>query len=109
MPIKIPNDLPAAETLINENIFVMFEDRALHQDIRPLQIVILNLMPNKIVTETQILRLLGNSPLQVDIVLLHPKSHVSKNTSKEHLTKFYTTFDEIRDQKFDGMIITVRR
>jgi len=106
MPIKIPNDLPAAETLINENIFVMFEDRALHQDIRPLQIVILNLMPNKIVTETQILRLLGNSPLQVDIVLLHPKSHVSKNTSREHLIKFYNTFDEIREQKFDGMIIT---
>lgn len=106
MPIKIPNDLPAAETLTSENIFVMFEDRALHQDIRALQIVILNLMPNKIVTETQILRLLGNSPLQVDIVLLHPKSHVSKNTSREHLIKFYNTFDEICQQKFDGMIIT---
>ncbi|NLX70685.1 MAG: homoserine O-succinyltransferase [Clostridiales bacterium] len=106
MPIKIPNDLPAAEALTNENIFVMYEDRALHQDIRPLNIVILNLMPNKIVTEIQILRLLGNSPLQVDIVLLHPKTHVSKNTSREHLIKFYNVFDDIRDSKFDGMIIT---
>ncbi|NLO81451.1 MAG: homoserine O-succinyltransferase [Clostridiales bacterium] len=106
MPIKIPNDLPAAEELTRENIFVMYEDRALHQDIRPLNIVILNLMPNKIVTETQILRLLGNTPLQVDIVLLHPKTHVSKNTSREHLIKFYNVFDDIRDSKFDGMIIT---
>ena len=106
MPIKIPNDLPAAEALTNENIFVMYEDRALHQDIRPLNIVILNLMPNKIATETQILRLLGNSPLQVDIVLLHPRTHVSRNTSREHLIKFYNVFDEIRDSKFDGMIIT---
>ena len=106
MPIKIPNDLPAVEILNKENIFVMHEDRALHQDIRPLNIVILNLMPTKIVTETQILRLLGNSPLQVDIVLLHPKTHISKNTSREHLIKFYNTFDEICDRKFDGMIIT---
>lgn len=106
MPIKIPNDLPAAEILSSENIFVMHEERAVHQDIRPLNIVILNLMPTKIVTETQILRLLGNSPLQVDITLLHPKTHVSKNTSQEHLIKFYNTFDEIKTRKFDGMIIT---
>ncbi|HHV95751.1 MAG TPA: homoserine O-succinyltransferase [Clostridiaceae bacterium] len=106
MPIKIPNDLPAAEVLSNENIFVMHEDRALHQDIRPLNIAILNLMPTKIVTETQILRLLSNSPLQVDITLLHPKSHVSKNTPQEHLIKFYNTFDEIKDNKYDGLIIT---
>jgi len=106
MPIKIPNVLPAAEVLSNENIFVMHEDRALHQDIRPLNIAILNLMPTKIVTETQILRLLSNSPLQVDITLLHPKSHVSKNTPQEHLIKFYNTFDEIKDNKYDGLIIT---
>lgn len=106
MPIKIPDNLPAFEVLNSENIFVMSENRAFHQDIRPLQIVILNLMPTKIVTETQILRLIGNSPLQVDIILLHPKTHISKNTSEEHLATFYKTFDEIRDQKFDGMIIT---
>lgn len=106
MPINIPDNLPAAETLENENIFVMTENRAYHQDIRPLKIAILNLMPTKIATETQILRLLGNSPLQVDIVLLHPKTHTSKNTPEEHLTKFYNTFDEVCDQKFDGLIIT---
>jgi len=106
MPIKIPNDLPATEVLNHENIFVMHEDRASRQDIRPLKIVILNLMPEKIVTETQILRLLGNSALQVDIVLLHPRTHSSKNTSEEHLFKFYNTFDEIRDERFDGMVIT---
>jgi len=106
MPIKIPNQLPAAEVLNNENIFIMHEARASSQDIRPLRIVILNLMPEKIVTETQILRLLGNSALQVDIVLIHPKTHSSKNTSEEHLIKFYNTFDDIRDDKFDGMIIT---
>lgn len=106
MPIKIPNELPAAEVLTNENIFIMHENRALHQDIRPLNIVVLNLMPTKIITETQILRLLGNSPLQVDITLLHPKTHVSKNTSKEHLIKFYNTFEEIKSRRFDGMIIT---
>jgi homoserine O-succinyltransferase len=106
MPIKIPDNLPAFEVLNSENIFVMPENRAFHQDIRPLRIVILNLMPTKVVTETQILRLLGNSPLQADIVFLHPKSHISKNTSEEHLIRFYNTFDEIRDQKFDGMIIT---
>jgi homoserine O-succinyltransferase len=106
MPIKIPDNLPAAEVLNNENIFVMYEDRAYHQDIRPLKIAILNLMPTKIVTETQILRLLGNSPLQVDIVLLHPKNHNSKNTPGEHLTTFYRHFEDIKNQKFDGMIIT---
>jgi homoserine O-succinyltransferase len=106
MPIKIPNNLPAFETLQNENIFVMTEDRAFHQDIRPLRIVLLNLMPTKIETETQILRLIGNSPLQVEVVFLHPASYVSKNTPEEHLTAFYNTFDEIKDQKFDGLIIT---
>jgi homoserine O-succinyltransferase len=106
MPIKIPDNLPAAEVLNDENIFVMYEDRAYHQDIRPLRIAILNLMPTKIVTETQILRLLGNSPLQVDIVLLHPKNHNSKNTPGEHLTTFYRHFEDIKNQKFDGMIIT---
>lgn len=106
MPIKIPDDLPATEVLNNENIFVMHEDRASRQDIRPLKIVILNLMPEKIVTETQILRLLGNSALQVDIFLLHPQTHSSKNTSEEHLFKFYNTFDEIKEENFDGMIIT---
>ncbi|MCX7923527.1 MAG: homoserine O-succinyltransferase [Clostridia bacterium] len=106
MPIKIPNNLPATEVLNSENIFVIDEERAYHQDIRPLKIAILNLMPTKIVTETQILRLLGNSPIQVEIVLLHPKTHTSKNTPEEHLITFYKYFDDIRDQKFDGMIIT---
>lgn len=106
MPIKIPENLPAIETLIQENIFVMNEDRAIHQDIRPLSIVILNLMPTKITTETQILRLLGNSPLQVEVVLLHPKTHTCKNTPEEHMINFYETFDSIKHRKFDGMIIT---
>lgn len=106
MPINIPNNLPAYETLQNENIFVFSEDRAKKQDIRPLKIAIMNLMPTKIVTETQILRLIGNSPLQVDIELLHPRSYTSKNTSEEHLNLFYKTFDEVKDQKFDGLIIT---
>jgi len=106
MPINIPDNLPAAEILEQENIFVMKESRAYHQDIRPLKIVILNLMPLKEVTEAQLLRLLGNSPLQVDIVLLHPKSHDAKNTSEEHLSTFYKTFDEIKDENFDGLIIT---
>lgn len=106
MPIKIPDNLPAYEILNNENIFVMNEDRAYHQDIRPLKIVLLNLMPTKIVTETQILRLIGNSPLQVEVVLLCPKTHTSKNTSEEHLTTFYNSFDEIRSNKYDGLIIT---
>lgn len=106
MPITIPDQLPAKEILTNENIFVMTENRAIHQDIRPLQIVILNLMPTKITTETQILRLLGNSPLQVEITLLRTETHQSKNTPEEHLTNFYQTFNQIKDQRFDGLIIT---
>lgn len=106
MPIKIPNALPATETLNNENIFVITETRAITQDIRPLKIAILNLMPTKIVTETQLARLLGNSPLQVEVEFLHTKTHVSKNTSQEHLFSFYKTFDDVKDQTFDGMIIT---
>jgi homoserine O-succinyltransferase len=106
MPIKVPDHLPAKEILTKENIFVMDESVAFHQDIRPLRIAILNLMPTKETTETQLLRLIGNTPLQVEIVLLHPKTHTSKNTSAEHLATFYHTFDEISDQRFDGMIIT---
>jgi homoserine O-succinyltransferase len=106
VPINIPDGLPAAEILNKENIFAMNEGRAAHQDIRPLSIVILNLMPNKIVTETQILRLLSNSPLQVDITLLYPETHNFKNTNEEYLVEFYETFDNIKDRKFDGMIIT---
>lgn len=106
MPIKIPNNLPAAQVLQSENIYVMPEDRALHQDIRPLRLVILNLMPKKIETETQLLRLLGNSPIQIDIKLMQTASHRSKNTSQEHLLEFYQTFDQLKDARFDGMIIT---
>ena len=106
MPIKIPNELPAYKTLTDENIFVMTETRALTQDIRPLQIAIVNLMPTKIDTETQLLRLLGNTSLQVETELIKMQSHVSKNTSAEHLTAFYKTFPEIKDRNFDGMIIT---
>lgn len=106
MPIKISNNLPAFTTLQNENIFVMKDDVASHQDIRPLKVAILNLMPKKIETETQILRLLSNTPIQVDIELIQTASHRSKNTSIEHLTKFYKTFDEIKDERFDGLIIT---
>ena len=106
MPIQIPNDLPAAETLQEENIFVMDEHRAVTQDIRPLEIVLLNLMPTKIATETQLSRLLGNTPLQVHLELMHMTSHVSKNVSAEHLLTFYKTFDELKDRKFDGMVIT---
>ena len=106
MPIKIPNALPARKILEGENIFVMSEKRACSQDIRPLKIAILNLMPTKIITETQILRLLGNSPLQVEITLLKTKSYVSKNTSSAHLENFYKTFDEVKTEKFDGLVIT---
>ncbi len=106
MPIKIPNELPATQTLQRENIFVMTETRAITQDIRPLKIAILNLMPTKIATETQLARLLGNTPLQVEVELVHTKTHESKNTSKEHLISFYKSFDEIKNQKFDGLIIT---
>jgi len=106
VPIKIPDSLPAKEVLSGENIFVMDESQAFHQDIRPLRIAILNLMPNKETTETQLLRLIGNSPLQVEVVLLHPSSHTSKNTSAEHLESFYKTFDEISHRRLDGMIVT---
>lgn len=106
MPIQIPNDLPAAGVLQQENIFVMPQDRAMKQDIRPLEIVLLNLMPTKIVTETQLSRLLGNTPLQVHLELMHMKTHTSKNTAQEHLLNFYKTFDELKDRKFDGMVIT---
>ena len=106
MPIRISQDLPAYQILQNENIFVMTHDRAEQQDIRPLKILILNIMPKKIETETQILRLLSNTPLQVDIELMHVASHVSKNTSLSHLETFYTTFGEIKDKHYDGMIIT---
>ncbi|MBQ8202913.1 MAG: homoserine O-succinyltransferase [Clostridia bacterium] len=106
MPIKIPDNLPAVKTLAEENIFVMTEKRAITQDIRPLKILLLNLMPKKIETETQLSRLLGNSPLQVDFTFIHTKSHQSKNTSAEHLFTFYKTFDDVKNDTFDGMIIT---
>lgn len=106
MPIQIPNDLPAAGTLQQENIFVMPENRAVTQDIRPLEIVLLNLMPTKITTETQLSRLLGNTPLQVHLELMHTTTHESKNVSQEHLLTFYKSFDELKDRKFDGMVIT---
>ncbi|NLZ89858.1 MAG: homoserine O-succinyltransferase [Clostridiales bacterium] len=106
MPIKIPDKLPATEVLQNENIFVMTERRALTQDIRPLRILLLNLMPTKIQTETQLARLLGNTPLQVELELMHTNTHKSKNTSQEHLLSFYKTFDEVRHEKFDGLVIT---
>ena len=106
MPIKIPNDLPAVKVLTDENIFVMTETRAITQDIRPLKILLLNLMPKKIETETQFSRLLGNSPLQVELELIHTSSHKSKNVSEEHLLSFYKTFDSVRDNYYDGFIIT---
>ncbi len=106
MPIKIPNELPAVQTLTDENIFVMTETRAITQDIRPLRILLLNLMPTKIDTETQLSRLLSNSPLQVELELIHMRTHKSKNTSEEHLLAFYKTFDQVKHEKFDGLIIT---
>jgi homoserine O-succinyltransferase len=106
MPLNIPDNLPAVEQLIQENIFVMRETRAVHQDIRPLQIVILNLMPIKITTETHLLRMLSNTPLQIEVSLLHTKTHMSKNTPVEHLKTFYKTWEDIKHRKFDGMIIT---
>ena len=106
MPIQIPNDLPAAGTLQQENIFVMTENRAVSQDIRPLEIVLLNLMPTKIATETQFTRLLGNTPLQVRLELMHTTTHVAKNVAQDHLLNFYKSFDELKDRKFDGMVIT---
>src|SRR5512143_2244499 len=102
MPVKIPDTLPAMGILESENIFVMGENRALHQDIRPLRVAILNLMPTKIVTETQLLRLLGNSALQVEVELLHMDSHTSKNTPSEHLLEHYSSFEQVRGQRFDG-------
>lgn len=106
MPIKIPNNLPAVNILAKENIFVMNEARALSQDIRPLKFVIVNLMPTKIETETQLLRLLSNTPLQIEVTLLKMDSYVSKNISEEHMQNFYKTFNDIKDEKFDGLIIT---
>ena len=106
MPIKIPNNLPAAEILRKENIFVMTETRAMTQDIRPLRMLLLNLMPKKIETETQLTRLLGNTPLQIELTLLRMEAHKSLNTSQEHLLSFYRTFSEVKDTCFDGMIIT---
>ena len=106
LPIRIPNDLPAAETLLQENIFVMSQNRALTQDIRPLEIALVNLMPTKIATETQLSRLLGNTPLQVNLELVQMKSHESKNISQEHMLSFYKTFDQIKHRKFDGLVIT---
>jgi homoserine O-succinyltransferase len=106
MPVKIPDTLPAMGILESENIFVMGEHRAQHQDIRPLRVAILNLMPTKITTETQLLRLLGNTPLQVEVELLHMDSHTSRNTPSEHLLEHYSSFEDIRQQRFDGLIIT---
>ncbi len=106
MPIKIPDQLPAKRVLQGENIFVMPEERAVHQDIRPLQVALLNLMPTKIATETQLLRLLGNTPLQVEVTLVRTSTHQSKNTPEEHLLAFYQTFDQIAARRFDALIIT---
>lgn len=106
MPIRIPNNLPATKILKSEHVFVMNENMAFHQDIRPLKILILNLMPTKIVTETQLLRMLSNSPLQVEVSFMHPKSYVSKNTPQSHMSEFYNTFEEICENKYDGFIIT---
>lgn len=106
MPINIPGKLPAKKVLENENIFVMAKKRALHQDIRALRIALVNLMPTKIETETQILRMLSNTPLQVEVDLIHMVSHQSANTPKAHFDLFYKTFDEIKNQRFDGLIIT---
>ncbi|MFI3227476.1 MAG: homoserine O-succinyltransferase [Clostridia bacterium] len=106
MPINVPNDLPAVKTLESENIFVIREERAMSQDIRPLKILFLNLMPTKIVTETQILRCLSNTPLQIEVDLLQTSTYTSKNTSSDHLLSFYKTFDDIKDNKYDGLIVT---
>lgn len=106
MPIKVSDSLPAIEILNSENIFVITETRALTQDIRPLEIAVLNLMPTKVETETQLLRVLGNTPLQINVQFIHTKTHISKNTSKSHIETFYKTFDDIKDSKFDGLIIT---
>ena len=106
MPIKIPNELPAAKVLTDENIFIMTETRAITQDIRALKILLLNLMPTKIDTETQLSRLLGNTALQIELELIHTRSHESKNTPEDHLLAIYKTFDEVKEQNWDGLIIT---
>ena len=106
MPIKIPNLLPATETLENENIFVITETRAITQDIRPLKILILNLMPTKVVTETQLARMLGNTPLQVELEFLQTKTHKSRHTPDDHIIAFYKTFDDVKENRYDGMVIT---
>ena len=106
MPIKIPNRLPATQTLRRENIFVMTDTRAVTQDIRPLQILLLNLMPTKVDTETQLARVLGNTPLQIELELIAPSGHISRNTSQEHMLSFYKTFDEVKERNFDGLVIT---
>jgi len=106
MPINVPDSLPAAKTLTEENIFIMQQQRAAHQDIRPLRILILNLMPKKIETETQLLRLMSNSPLQIEVELLQTVTHQSKNTSADHLFKFYKSFDQVKESFFDGLIVT---
>ena len=106
MPIKIPNQLPATQTLTAENIFVMTETRAITQDIRPLQILLLNLMPTKVDTETQLARVLGNTPLQIELELIAPAGHNSRNTSQEHMLSFYKTFADVRERTFDGLVIT---
>ena len=106
MPIKIPSALPARETLEQENIFVMDEMRAIHQDIRPLRIAVLNLMPTKITTETHLIRLLSNTPLQIKLTLLSTASHTPKHTSAEHMSTFYKSWENVRDERFDGLVIT---
>ena len=106
MPIKIPNSLPARETLEGENIFVMTEYRAMHQDIRPLNLLILNLMPTKIATETQLLRKFSNTPLQIQVELLQTISHDAQNVDQSHLESFYTSYDQIKDKNYDGLVIT---
>ncbi len=106
MPIKIPNDLPAVQILAEENIFAMTETRAMTQDIRPLRILLLNLMPKKIETETQLSRILGNTPLQIELTLIRTTTHVSQNTTEEHLLAFYKTFEDVKNESFDGLIIT---
>ena len=105
MPVKVPNNLPAVQVLRDENIFVMTEERATAQDIRPLRIAILNLMPTKEVTEAQLLRVIGNTPLQVEVTLLRTATHQSRNTSSTHLASFYQTFEDVREEKFDGLVI----
>jgi homoserine O-succinyltransferase len=106
MPIKVSDELPAKNILTDEGIFVMNESRASHQDIRPLKVLVLNLMPNKQQTEVQLLRLMSNSPLQIDVDFMHMETHISKNTSMDYLAHFYRIFDDVKDKKFDGMIIT---